>query len=167
MESQKSAQVPVAPLYCACIVGRSREAPTVTVTMPSVWLDDFSLNTTGEGNMLTIVLSDDNINTTCNPGFMASILTECVRAHGTMSEFFNTSPDHKNVTFEETDAAQDGDQWEYDIAPKKGPVPRAVRGVYASLQVLSYLRMILKSDDVTLITVTETDNRNFQTQLIP
>ena len=52
--------------------------------------------------MLTNVLSDNN-NTTCNPGFMASVLTECVRVHGAMSEFFNKFPDHKNVTFEETD----------------------------------------------------------------
>ena len=74
-------------------------------------------NTTGEGNMLTSVLSDNN-NTTCNPGFMASILTECVRAHGAMSDFFNKFPDHKNATVEETDAAQDEDQTEYDIAPR-------------------------------------------------
>ena len=39
--SQKSAQVPAAPLCCACIFGRSREAPTVTVTMRVVSLDDF------------------------------------------------------------------------------------------------------------------------------
>ena len=90
MESQKSAQVPVAPLYCAWIVGRGREDPTVTVTMAVVSLDGCSLNTIGEGNILTIVLSDNN--TTCNPGFMASILTECVTAHGAMSEFFNKFP---------------------------------------------------------------------------
>ena len=107
VESQKSAQVPAAPLYFACIVGRGREAPTVIVTMPVVSLDDFSLNTTGEGNMLTIVLSYNN-NTTCNLGVMASILTECVRARGNMSEFFNKFPDHKNATFEETDAALRG-----------------------------------------------------------
>ena len=83
VESQKSAQVPAAPLYCACIVGRGREDPTVTVTMAVVSLDGCSLNTIGEGNILTIVLSDNN--TTCNPGFMASILTECVTAHGAMS----------------------------------------------------------------------------------
>ena len=50
VESQKSAQVPVAPLYCAKIVGRGREASqpfhfggdeAVTVTMPVVSLDDF------------------------------------------------------------------------------------------------------------------------------
>ena len=74
--------------------------------MPVVSLDDFSLtltdNITGEGNMLTIVLSDNN-NTTCNPGFTASVLTECVRAHDVMSEFFMKFPDQKNVTFEETD----------------------------------------------------------------
>ena len=55
VESQKSAQVPVAPLYCACLVGRSRDAPqpfhlggveAVTVTMPVVSLDDFSLTLT-------------------------------------------------------------------------------------------------------------------------
>ena len=56
--------------------------------------------------MLTNVLSDNN-NTTCNPGFMASVLTECVRVHGAMSEFFNKFPDHKNVTFEETDGGLD------------------------------------------------------------
>ena len=39
------------------------------------------------------------------------------------------------------------------LLPEKGPVPQAVRGVYASLQELSYLRVIL--------------NQNFQTQLIP
>ena len=73
------------------------------------------------------------------------------------------------------DGAQQEDQWEYDIASRKGPVPHPVRGVYASLQELSYLRLILKSDGVTLITAMETtvqgkgtvDNRNFQTQLIP
>ena len=41
MESQKSAQVPAAPLCCACFVGRCREAPKGTVTMPVVSLDDF------------------------------------------------------------------------------------------------------------------------------
>ena len=102
---RRSAQVPVAPLCCACIVGKSREAPTVTVTMPVVSLDDISLNTTGEGNTLTIVLSDNN--TTCNPGFISSILTECVRVHGAMSEFFDKFPDHKNVTFDETDGGLD------------------------------------------------------------
>ena len=138
------------------------------------------LNTTGEGNTLTIVLSDNN--TTCNPGFMASVLTECARVHGAMSEFFNKFPNHKNMTFEETDGgldrsheslgaafntkekgkhtvddcarycgdweglqrhrhrvhvwpdgAQEEDQWEYDIAPRKGLVPHTVRGVHASL----------------------------------
>ena len=111
VESQKLVQVPVAPLYCACFVGRGSEAPqpthlsgdeAVTVTMPVVLLDDFSLtfldNTTGEDNMLTIVLSDNN-NTTCNLGYMASVLTECVRVHGAMSELFNKFSDHKNVTF--------------------------------------------------------------------
>ena len=87
VESQKSAQVPVAPLYCPCIVGRGREAPQ-------------PLHLRGD----------------------------------------------KNATFEETDAAQDEDPWEYDIAPRKCLVPHAVRGVYASLQELSYQRMIRKSD---------------------
>ena len=72
------------------------------------------------------------------------------------------------------DGAQE-DQWEYDIAPRNGTVPHAVRGVHASLQELSYLRMILKNDGWTLITVLETtvqgkgtvDNQNFQTQLVP
>ena len=50
VKSRKSAQVPVAPLCCACIVGRGREAPqpfhlggdeAVIVTMPVVSLDDF------------------------------------------------------------------------------------------------------------------------------
>ena len=57
-----------------------------------------------------------------------------------------TSVVTKNATFEETDAGQDEDPWEYDIAPKKCLVPHAVRGVYASLQELSYQRTILKSD---------------------
>ena len=73
------------------------------------------------------------------------------------------------------DGAQEEDQWECDIAPRKGTVPHAVRGVHASLQDLSYLRMILKNDGWTLITVLETivqgkgtvDTQNFQTQLIP
>ena len=72
------------------------------------------------------------------------------------------------------DGAQEEDQWEYDIAPRKGIVPHAVRGVHASLQELSYLRMIFKGDSVTLITALETtvqgkgtvDNQNFQTQLV-
>ena len=46
------------------------------------------------------------------------------------------------------DGAQEEDHWEYDIDPRKGLVPHVVRGVYASLQELSYLRMILKSDGV-------------------
>ena len=61
------------------------------------------------------------------------------------------------------------------MAPRKGPVPHAVRGVFASFQELGYTRMILKSDDVPLITFLVTavqkrwavDNQNFQTQLIP
>ena len=32
VESQTSAQVPVAPLYCACIVGKGREAPQRSTT---------------------------------------------------------------------------------------------------------------------------------------
>ena len=60
-------------------------------------------------------------------------------------------------------------------APRKGPVPQVVRGVYASLQEFVYLRVILKNDGVTLITAVErivqgkgtVDNQNFQTQLIP
>ena len=71
--------------------------------------------------------------------------------------------------------AQEEDKWEYDIAARKSPVARAVRGIYASMPELSHLRMILKSDGVTLITAMETtvqgkgivDNQNFQTQLIP
>ena len=35
--------------------------------------------------------------------------------------------------------AQEEDQWEYDIAPRKGPVPHVVRSVYAYLQESSYL----------------------------
>ena len=58
---------------------------------------------------------------------------------------------------------------------EKGFVPHSVRGVHTSLQEFSYLRMILKSDGVTLITALETtvqgkgtvDNQNFQTQLVP
>ena len=120
VESQKSAQVPDAPLYCAFVVGKCREAPkpfhlggdeAVTVTMPVVSLDDFSQSlsdsTTGEGNTSTIVPSDSN--TTYDTGFMAPSLTERVRAHGARCEFFNKFPDHKNATFEETDAAQDED----------------------------------------------------------
>ena len=62
VESQKSAQAPAAPLYCAFVVGWGREAPkpfhlggdeAVTVTMPVVSLDDVSQSlsdsTTGEG----------------------------------------------------------------------------------------------------------------------
>ena len=48
--------------------------------------------------------------------------------------------------------AQDEDPWEYNIALRKGLVPHSVRGVNASLQELSYLRMILKNDGWTLIT---------------
>ena len=102
---------------------------------------------------------------------MASVLTECVRVLGVVSEFFNKLPDHKNVTFEETYAAQDEDPWEYDIAPRKGTVPHAVRGVCASLQELRYLRIILKSDVAAVDTTVQgkgtVDNQNFQTQLIP
>ena len=60
---------------------------------------------------------------------------------------------HEQRVFVWIAGAQDEDPWEYNIAPRKGPVPQAVRGVYASLQELSYLRVIL--------------NQNFQTQLIP
>ena len=73
VESQKSAQVPDAPLYCTFVVGCGREAPkpfhlggdeAVTVTMRVVSLDDFSQSlsdsTTGEGNTPTIVPSDSN-----------------------------------------------------------------------------------------------------------
>ena len=60
---------------------------------------------------------------------------------------------HEQRVFVWIAGAQDEDPWEYNIAPRKGHVPQAVRGVYASLQELSYLRVIL--------------NQNFQTQLIP
>ena len=68
---------------------------------------------------------------------------------------------------------QDEDPWEYNIALRQGLVPHSVRGVHASLQELSYLRMILKNDGVTITAVERTvqgkgtvDNQNFQTQLI-
>ena len=82
VESQKSAQVPTAPLYCACIVGRGREDPTVTVTMEVVSLDGCSFNTVGEGNILTIVLSDNN--TTCKScfhGFHSHGMCDGTRRH--------------------------------------------------------------------------------------
>ena len=40
VESHKSAQVPAAPLHCACIVGRGREDPTVSATLPVVSQDE-------------------------------------------------------------------------------------------------------------------------------
>ena len=114
VESHTSTQVPFAPLCRACIVGRGREAPqhfhiggdeAVTVTTLVVSLDNFSLtltdNTTGEDNTPTTV------HTTYDPGFILSILTECVRAHSAMGEFFDKSPDRKNVTFEATDGGLD------------------------------------------------------------
>ena len=61
----------------------------VTVTMLVVSLDDFPLtltNNTLEGNTPTIV------HTTYDPGFMAPILMECVRAHGGRCEFLNKLP---------------------------------------------------------------------------
>ena len=60
---------------------------------------------------------------------------------------------HEQRVFVWIAGAQNEDPWEYNIAPRKGPVPQAVRGVYAPLQELSYLRVIL--------------NQNVQTQLIP
>ena len=168
-----------APLCRACVVGRSREAPqpfhlgggeAVTVTTLVVSLDNFSLtltdNTTGEGNTLTTV------HTMYDPGFIAPILPECVRAHSAMGEFFNKSPDRKNVTFEVTDGGLDksheplgatfntkdtvddcamycGD-WNWlqrHRCSVQGLVPYSV---HAFLQELSFLRMIFKSDDVTL-----------------
>ena len=57
-------------LHCIVHVSleRSREAPTVTVTMPVVSLDDFSLSLsdspTGEGNTPTLV------HPTYDPGFL-------------------------------------------------------------------------------------------------
>ena len=70
--------------------------------------------------------------------------------------------------------AQDEDPWKYNIALRKGLVPHSVRGVHASLQELSYLRMIRKNDGVLITAVERTvqgkgtvDTQNFQTQLIP
>ena len=51
--------------------------------------------------------------------------------------------------------AQDEDPWEHNIVLRKGLFTHSVRGVHASLQELSYLRMILKNDGVTLITAVE------------
>ena len=97
-------------MYC----WKGREAPqpfhlggdeAVTVTTLVVSLDKFPLtlsdNTTGEGNTLTTV------HTTYDPGFIAPILTECVRAHSAMGEFLKKFPDRKNVTFEATDGGLD------------------------------------------------------------
>ena len=61
------------------------------------------------------------------------------------------------------------------MAPKKGPVPYAVRGVCVFLQELGYTRMVLKSDSEpsirALVTAVQKewagDSRNFQRQLIP
>ena len=166
----------------------------VIVTTLVVSLDNFSLtlkdNTTGEDNTPTTV------HTTYDPGFILSILTECVRAHSAMGEFFDKSPDRKNVTFEATDGGLDrsheslggtfntkdtvddcamhcGD-WNWPQRHRysvQGLVPHSV---HAFLQELSYLRMIFKSDGLTLITALETtvqekgtvDTQNFQTQLI-
>ena len=38
---------------------------------------------------------------------LASILTECVRVHGSWSEFLNKFSDRTNMTFEETDGGLD------------------------------------------------------------
>ena len=81
---------------------------------------------------------------------------------------------HKHGLHVLPDGPQEEDQWECDIVPRKGPVPHFVRGVYASLPELSYLRMILQSDGVTLIAAVgptvqgkgTVDNQNFRTQLI-
>ena len=62
---------------------------------------------------------------------------------------------HEQRIFVWIAGAQDEDPWEYNIALRKGLVPHSVRGVHASLQELSYLRMILKNDGVTLITAVE------------
>ena len=144
-------------------------------------LDVFSLTltdiTTGEGNTLTTV------HTTYDPGFMAPILTECVRAHSAMDEFLNKFPDRKNVTFEETDGGLDRSHESLaaafktkdtvdDCAMYCGDWNWPQRNSYG---VQVYLRMILKNDGWTLITALETtvqgkgtvDNQNFQTQLVP
>ena len=106
VESHTSTQLPFASLFCACIVGKGREAPQpfhlggeeAVIVVFSLPLTD---NTTGEGNTLTTV------HTTYDPGFMAPILTEFVRAHSAMGEFLNKFPDRKNVTFEATDGGLD------------------------------------------------------------
>ena len=110
------------------------------------------------------------------------------RSHESLGAAFNTKEKRKHTSGDWNglqrhrhgvhvwlDGAQEEDQWEYNIVPRKGLVPHAVRGVYASLQELSYLRMVLKSDGVTLFTAVETTvqgqgtvhNQNFQKQLIP
>ena len=62
---------------------------------------------------------------------------------------------HEQRIFAWIAGAKDEDPWEYNIALRKGLVPHSVRGVHASLQELSYLRMILKNDGGTLITAVE------------
>ena len=179
VESHTSTQVPFCSIVSCMYCWKGRETPqpfhlgggeAVTVTTLVVSPDNFSLtltdNTTGEGNTLTTV------HTMYDPGFIAPILQECVRAHSAMGEFFNKSPNRKNVTFEATDGGLDksheplgatfntkdtvddcamycGDwNWlqrhRYSV---QGLVPYSV---HAFLQELSYLRMIFKSDDVTL-----------------
>ena len=88
---------------------------------------------------------------------------------------WNALQRHEQRIFVWIAGAQDEDPWEYNFAIRKGLVPHSVRGVHASLQELSYLRMILKNDGVTLSTAVErtdqekgtVDNQNFQTLLIP
>ena len=90
------------------------------------------------------------------------------------SDDWNGLQRHKQKIFVWIAGAQDEDPWEHNIALRKRLVPHSVRGVHASLQELSYLRMILKNDGGTLITAVErtvqgkgtVDNQNFQTQLI-
>ena len=54
-----------------------------------------------------------------------------------MTEFFTKFPDHKNATFEETDAAQDEDQWEYGHCSHEKVLFHMLSEVcYASLQAL-------------------------------
>ena len=135
---------------------------------------------TADGSLLKPTECKDNTSKTCFRGWTGrmslSVLPSIRRTQSTIAPCIVVI----GIGYRETGtvsmcgltAPKEEDQWENDIAPRKGLVPHSV---HAFLQELSYLRMILKSDGWTLITALETnvqakgtvDNHNFQTQLVP
>ena len=112
VKSQKSTQVPFVPLCRACIVGKGQRSSTTF----SPWWCSVGLCNNADRVAENFVPTFER---TTRTQLFRVTATPCpiltwlllsrkdVRVHGAWVEFINKSPDHSNMTFEETDGGLD------------------------------------------------------------